>query len=356
MLTVEYVHVHISETRGTMRWRCVDFIHKTTMTVQKFAKINQEIAIKFLEWRRSQNLESIDRLNLGWSNWGFGKEPFEEGIKRLAQNDVHFVELHGNHYGPDFGYKKEEILPVLKAHGVEVSGICGMVSIESELSSSSFAVRQRSIDYFRREIEFCASVGGSYILFAAGAVGRPVADDAFDYDRALESMRILADCFSEYGIQGAIEPVRPDEVSIVHTFAEAKKMIDEINHPGIQHIAGDVFHMQLCEDHIGQTVLDYSGLMVNIHLADSHRKALGTGSLDLDTLLMTLYLTGYNRPKHFCSPEPLGGGSDPYAQMHGYPDQAMLDRLVSQTASYFYERENTILTASDEDVRRMYGL
>ena len=326
------------------------------MKVQNYVQKNMEIAEKFLNWRNTMDIATINRLNLGWSNWGFGRESFEEGIQHLAQNNIHFVELHGNHYGQDFGYREKEIVPVLAAYGVSVSGICGMVSGESELSSSSFAVRQRSIDYFRREIEFCASIGGKYVLFAAGAVGRPIPYDAYDYQRAVESMKVIAETFSEYGIRGAIEPVRSDEVSIVHTFAEANQMIKDIGHPGIRHIDGDVFHMQLCEEHIAGTVMDYPGKMTNLHLADSHRRALGTGMLDLDTLLMALYLTGFNDPNCFCSPEPLGGGSDPYVQMHGYPDKTMLDKMVAQTASYFYQREEAILTASDEEIKRMYGL
>jgi hypothetical protein len=52
----------------------------------------------------------------------------------------------------------------------------------------------------------------------------------------------------------------------------------------------------------------------------------------------------------------LGGGSDPYAQMHGYPDKAMLDKMVAQTASCFYEREEEILNASDTEIRKAYDL
>lgn len=331
-------------------------IRRKSMKVQNYVKKNKEIAEKYLAWRSTQDVSSLKRLNLGWSNWGFGQGPVEEGLELLAKNKIHFVELHGNHYGPDFGYKEKELLSALKTYEVEVSGTCGMVSKESELSSSSFAVRQRSIDYFRREIEFCAAVGGKYVLFAAGAVGRPIPDDAYDYQRSVESMKVIAEVFAEYGIRGAIEPVRSDEVSVVHTFAEAQKMIEDINHPGIRYIAGDVFHMELGEEHIAGTIMDYPGIMTNLHLADSHRRALGTGMLDLDTILMSLYITGYNNPYCFCSPEPLGGGSDPYAQMHGYPDKAMLDQLVEQTASYFYEREAEILNASDEDIKREYNL
>ncbi len=34
------------------------------------------------------------------------------------------------------------------------------------------------------------------------------------------------------------------------------------------------------EEHIGQTLIDYKDYVVNIHLADTNRKALGSGMLN----------------------------------------------------------------------------
>jgi len=70
---------------------------------------------------------------------------------------------------------------------------------------------------------------------------------------------------------------------------------------------------------------------------------LGDGSMDLDTVLMALYVIGYNRSGCFCTPEPLGPGGDPYPAMHGIPDPARLDRLVMRTATCFRERERVLL-------------
>jgi hypothetical protein len=38
--------------------------------------------------------------------------------------------------------------------------------------------------------------------------------------------------------------------------------------------------------------------------------------------------------------------------MFGSPDEAILDKLVEQTARCFYEREEEILNASAEELRR----
>jgi len=321
------------------------------MKPQSFQQKDREIIRRFLEFRR-KNPNPTQRLKLSWSNWGFGIEPLQVSAARLAKNNINFIELHGNRYGPDLGYKTKETRQILDDHGIRVAGVCGMVSPESELSSNKPHVTQRSIDYFRRNIEMCAELGGSYILFTPGAVGRPVKYDDHEYHRAAEAIRILGDDFVRHGVRVGIEPVRPAEVSFCHTFADAQRLIKMVNHPGVQHFAGDLYHMLVGEAHIGETILQYGDRMLNLHMADTHRGALGTGMLDLDIVLMSLYLVGYHIADSYCTPEPLGPGGDPYPQMWGNPDPTMLDVLVAQTASTFYERDQEIFSASETDLMR----
>lgn len=82
---------------------------------------------------------------------------------------------------------------------------------------------------------------------------------------------------------------------------------------------------------------------MNLHMADSNRGALGDGALDLDTIIMALYVLGYNREGRYVTPEPLGPGGDPYPAMYGKPDKAKLDRMVTQSAAYFRQREEVLL-------------
>jgi sugar phosphate isomerase/epimerase len=153
-------------------------------------------------------------------------------------------------------------------------------------------------------------------------------------------------------VRAAIEPVRAAEVSFCHTFAEAKRLIDTVAHPGVRHIAGDVYHMFTEEEHVSATILEYGPIMTNLHMADSNRRALGLGAMDLDLILMALYVTGYANDQCFCSAEPLGPGGDPYPQMFGNPDPKVLDALVEQTARCFYEREEEILNAPPAELKR----
>lgn len=283
------------------------------------------------------------RLNLSWSNWGFGMEPLEESAIRLKKAGIGYIELHGNHYGADLGYKADETLRILNKYDIKVAGTCGMFSVDNDLSSNRAIKRQAAIDYLKREILFTAGVGGSYILVVPGACGRTVAYDNTEFERSVETLRLVADMFVMHKIKAAIEPIRSAEVSFIHTVADAKSYIEAVNHPGVQHINADLYHMQTEESHMGESILEAGEKLVNLHVADSNRCALGSGSMDLDTIIMALYLIGYNREGRFVTPEPLGPGGAPYPAMYGEPNKEFLDTLVMKTSQYLREREETLI-------------
>ena len=313
------------------------------MKKQNYELKSEKIRTAFIDLKKNHPEKLKSGLNLSWSNWGFGIEPLADSAIRLQKNGIKFIELHGNHYGPDLGYKVSETKKIIEDHGLQVAGVCGMFSPDNDLSSNRALQRQAAVDYLKREIEFTKQIGGGYILVVPGAVGRPVAYDKTEFDRSVETLRLVAELFSKNKLKAAIEPIRSAEVSFVHTVADAKKYIAAVNHPGIDHINGDVYHMQSEESHIGEAIIVAGSQLANLHMADSNRCALGEGSMDLDTIIMALYLIGYNTKGRYVTPEPLGPGGDPYPAMHGKPDGLVLDELVRQTAIYFREREMAVL-------------
>jgi len=312
------------------------------MKPQNYEKKNALIRDKFEALKKGKKLGK-QKLNLSWSNWGFGLESLADSAKRLSGAGVEYLELHGNHYGPDLGYKPEEALKILGDNNIKVAGICGMFSPDNDLSSNRAVQRQNAIDYIRRELDFAAAVGAGYMLVVPGAVGRPTPYDQSEFERSVATLQIAAGMFVEKGIKAAVEPIRSAEVSLVHTISDAKRYIEAVDHPGVRHINGDVYHMQVEESHIGLAILDAGAMLTNLHMADSNRCALGDGALDLDTIIMALYVVGYNQSGCYVTPEPLGPGGDPYPAMHGKPNTKSLDRLVTRTAKYFREREASLL-------------
>lgn len=314
------------------------------MKLQNFERKNERIRSAFQERKLAHPEYFQQRLQLSWSNWGFGIEPLEESAKRLQKAEVRYIELHGNHYGHSLGYRLDETQKILSDHGIQVAGICGMFSKDNDLSSNRAIHRQAAIDYIRRELDFAQAVNAGYMLVVPGAVGRPSAYDNTEFERSVETLRLAGDDFIAHDIKAAIEPIRSAEVSFIHTIADAKRYITAVNHPGVQHINGDVYHMQAEETHIGEALLNAGEMLINLHMADSNRRALGDGSLDLDVVIMALYLIGFNQPGRYVTPEPLGPGGNPYPAMHSKTDPAVLDHMVLSTASCFREREQELLS------------
>jgi sugar phosphate isomerase/epimerase len=313
------------------------------MKKQNFEAKTEKIRSAFLELKKKHPEKLKTRLNFSWSNWGFGIEPLADSAARLEKNGIRFIELHGNHYGPDLGYKVAEAKKILGDHGIQTAGVCGMFSADNDLSSNRAVHRQAAVDYLKREVEFTAQMGGNYILVVPGAVGRPNRYDNTEFERSVATLQLVADLFVKNKIKAAIEPIRSAEVSFVHTIADAKKYLAAVNHPGIGHINGDVYHMQSEESHIGEALLDAGEQLANLHMADSNRSALGKGAMDMDAIIMALYLIGSNAKGRYVTPEPLGPGGDPYPAMHGNPDKKLLDEMVKQSATYFRQREEELL-------------
>jgi len=325
------------------------------MKPQNYRVLDQVVVRAFLAVRKNFTA-STPRLRLSWSNWSFGTEPLHVSLARLRRYGVGYIELHGNLYGPDLGYKARDVVAALEANDIRVSGVCAMLGPDQCVSSDRPHVRQRAIDYLRRQADFCKDVGGSYLLFGAGAVGLPATRDERELGRAAETIRVVGEYFAEVGVRGTIEPIRQEEVTQIHTLADCVRLLDLIDHPGVKHISGDAYHMLSGEQHVGKAILEYGSRMNNLGLADTNRRGLGQGLLDVDIIEMALYAVGYNVGENYATAEPLAAGASAYSSLHGEPEPAVMDDLVSITASTFHQREAEILNVSDEELCRAYDL
>lgn len=311
---------------------------------QNYELKTDKIREQFLLYKKEHPEKLQNRLKFSWSNWGFGLEDFAVSCERLHRAGISYIELHGNHYGNDLGYRPAEVKKVMDNYGIKVSGVCGMFSADNDLSSNRPIHRQAAIDYIKREAAFTAEVGGKYMLVCPAAVGRSKKYDDSEFERSIDSLSRAADVFVSHQIRAAVEPIRSAETTLVHSVAEAQNYIKTLNHPGVQHINGDVYHMLVEESHIGEALMEAGKQLTNLHMADTNRCALGDGSLDIDTIIMALYLLDYNNDDNcFVTPEPLGPGGDPYPMQHSKTAPAILDKLVFNSVNYFRQREEIVL-------------
>jgi len=315
------------------------------MKLQTFEEKNAKIRTEFEKLKAEHPEKLKDRLSISFSNWVFGLEELEDSVARLRKYGVDYIELGGNYGGKDVGYQADikKTRSILDKYDMKVSGICGFFSDDNSLSTNSSFRRQTAKEYILRMTEFSLEIGGSYLLVVPGTVGRSECYDSSDFARSSNTLREVADVFVKTGIHCAVEPINAAEVPFCSTVGSILEYIKAVDHPGVQHINGDIFHMHCGEPHVGEAILQCGERLVNLHVQDTNRLPLGNAMMDMDTVIRALYLLGYNSPGHYITGEPLGPGRNSYAIMYGQHDKKMLDTMVEQTVTVIRERESVLL-------------
>ncbi|OAA29491.1 sugar phosphate isomerase [Kosmotoga arenicorallina S304] len=304
---------------------------------QNFQIKNLKIREQYLTEKRKNPKKFMRRLDLSWSIWMFGIEPFENSLKRLKRNGLNFVEIKG-----DTSISIDEIKNALKEYDMRVSGACGLFPPSRDLSSTNQEIRENAIEYLKNLTKYVSEVGGRYIIVVPSAVGRNSAIDSEEFSRSVQTLKRCSEYFDKNDVVGAIEPIRSAEVSLIHTVDDALEYINAVNESSFSYINGDIYHMLNEEKHIGEAILKCGERLINLHIADSNRDAPGKGMIDIDTVIMAAYIIGMNEPGRFLTFEPLGPYPDPYVLSSQKCMVDIMDNLVKESVAYFKERENIV--------------
>ncbi|MBX3011943.1 MAG: sugar phosphate isomerase/epimerase [Caldilineaceae bacterium] len=132
--------------------------------------------------------------------------------------------------------------------------------------------------YVRTALRRVHLIGADVVVFGSGKA-RMVPDG---FDRALAEQQLVdflhfvGEVASTHGITVVIEPLNRQESNIVNRVAEGVTLAARVNHPSIQVLA-DFYHMDEEQEPLYHLTA-YKDWLAHIHVADSGRRAPGTGS------------------------------------------------------------------------------
>lgn len=90
-----------------------------------------------------------------------------------------------------------------------------------------------------------------------------------------------------------LEPLNRYEDYLIHTLADASRIVDEVADPRVRVIA-DTFHMSIEESDIGVAIREAGDRIQHVQLGDSNRLEPGAGHYDWDETLDALEDIGYD--------------------------------------------------------------
>ena len=183
--------------------------------------------------------------------------------------------------------KRNQLVSVMKDAGIECAGLHWLLAAPPKglhFTTPDTAVRQKTIAYFDKLIDFCGDLGGPCMIFGSpkqrSTVGISI-EEAKKY--FAQGLARVADHAQERSVKILIEHLPKSVTDVVNTLAEALELAKQINHPAIQIIFD--FHNTDDETEPFDVLLKkYCNYIHHIHIQAMDGKHLGTGTAVNDYL------------------------------------------------------------------------
>jgi D-psicose/D-tagatose/L-ribulose 3-epimerase len=177
--------------------------------------------------------------------------------------------------------KRNEMVSVMKDTGLECAGVHWLLAPPPEglhFTTPDTTVRQKTVDYLDKLIDFCGDLGGPCMVFGSpdqrSTVGISI-EEAKKY--FAEGLAKVADHARQRGVKILVEHLPKYATDVVNTLEEALELAKQINHPAIE-IVFD-FHNTVDETEPHDVLLrKYYENIEHIHIQEMDGKHLGTAT------------------------------------------------------------------------------
>ncbi|MGF2949863.1 sugar phosphate isomerase/epimerase family protein [Microbacterium alcoholitolerans] len=195
-----------------------------------------------------------------------------------------------------FSFDVDAAKAALAEHGLAVSASLGL-SEATDVTSSDPEVVAAGEALLMRAVDVLADLGGTHfcgvIYSAMKKYMLPATAEGIESSR--RAVARVADHAATRGVQVSLEVVNRYETNVLNTARQAVAHLAEIDRPNLG-IHLDTYHMNIEESDMVAPVLDAAAHLRYVHIGESHRGYLGTGTVDFDGFFKALGRIGYDGP------------------------------------------------------------
>ena len=209
----------------------------------------------------------------------------------------------------------EAVRRVLADHGLSIWCFTPeQVIYPINIASGDAELRRDSVDRFRRAADICAALGARYLFLTSGRGFENEPPEAA-WDRAAESIAVIAAHGERSGVRCLLEPLQRVETNLLLNAAGVRRMLDQVGADTID-VVLDTVGMAVAGDTVADYVRLFGQRLAHVQLVDgtpAGHLVWGDGHLPLGQYVTELAESGYAGKLTF---EPFGNGSyalDPVA-------------------------------------------
>lgn len=249
--------------------------------------------------------------------WVFWQD-LEAGMKKAAALGFDAVELFTASADAIDVSLVKELSAALEMPVCAVGTGAGKVIHGLTLTDPDAGIRSRAIAFIQDMIAFGAALQAPAII--GSMQGNAVAGVSHELSLQWlgQGLQILAQTAESLSVPLIYEPLNRYETNLFNRFTETVDFIETLETTTNIKLLADLFHMNIEEQSIPETILKYGKYIGHVHFADSNRQAIGLGHTDIQPIAAALKTIGYQ-----------GGIS---AEIFPLPDQ---DTAARQTIDAF---------------------
>ena len=217
-------------------------------------------------------------------------------ISSAARNGYDYIELAI--FDP-WNFDTKLTKDLLQVYGLRAHASLGL-SAKTDVTSTDPSIVAKGDELLRKVTDVLHEIGGTElcgVIFSALAK-YPTPATKENRNNSIKAMQRLADYAADKGINIDLEVVNRYETNIMNTGLEGLAFLDEVNRPNA-YLHLDTYHMNIEEDGMQKSVLAAGDRLGYVHIGESHRGYLGTGTVDFDSFFAALKKINYKGPITF---------------------------------------------------------
>lgn len=221
---------------------------------------------------------------------GVGREDFRLAAESSAQAGYDVLEIAAlDPAAIDIAHTAA----LLRDHGLR--GVCSLgLDLDADISSDDDAIVARGEQRLNDALSVVSGIGadfmGGVVYSALAKYDRPAT--AAGRDNLVAALQRLAARAADLGVRIGLEVVNRYETNVLNTTAQAVTLIEEIAALNIV-VHLDSYHANIEETSMAAAVQACGRHLGYVHIGESHRGYLGSGSVDFDGLFGALRAAAY---------------------------------------------------------------
>lgn len=195
-----------------------------------------------------------------------------------------------------FSFDVDAAKAALEEHGLAVSASLGL-SEATDITSSDPEIVAAGEALLLRAVDIVAELGGQHFCGVIYSAMRKYMDPVTLQGLASSKTTIakIADRALERGVTVSLEVVNRYESNVLNTGRQALAYAADVDRPNLG-VHLDTYHMNIEESDMVTPVLDTVEKLNYVHIGESHRGYLGTGTVDFDSFFKALARIDFQGP------------------------------------------------------------